>query len=443
MGDPTVAAYWLPTACRERRLSIYGSPHSAVLELVKDQMATDAELPVLGRQFGDTDFFDLSRLGQSFQIIDPCRPPLPVLQTLPTRWAPAPPDPAAWDPTDEELRTYAREGRVLTSLVFWTGMIRETENLYAIADLLALTGLKAGLVLTVPSLTWRPSPLDLLTVPREQGGLYPNAEVLLGSCGTGVAIESLLTPGQLGAHLRRAREQLAAAGIPQAWWPRGWWATMDPPMERLPAWRRAKPVRWSRTARYGLQVRFHRSDRSAVGRVADTGPRPTAGPRQRLGRMLRGSPIEAFFEAYRPYEDFRPGPVVSELAATVHEAGFTYMLSKSGFGRLPEIVYQDGDFVALNYTAGRWDGWTPFETINDVSDLRRAETRLLRRQQPGWLLGTIDSCLWTFSGELWRAAPGLHEIARYVGRGGQSGRLINVVPRVLARYARIIASGIA
>jgi hypothetical protein len=165
--------------------------------------------------------------------------------------------------------------------------------------------------------------------------------------------------------------------------------------------------------------------------------------RQRLGRRLRGSPIEAFFEAYRPYEDFRPGPVVSELAATVREAGFTYMLSKSGFGRPPEIVYQDGDFVALNYTAGRWDGWTPFETINDVSDLRRAETRLLRRRQPGWLLGTIDSCLWTFSGELWRAAPGLHEIAGYVGRGGQSGRLINVVPRVLARYARIIASGVA
>ena len=45
------------------------------------------------------------------------------------------------------------------------------------------------------------------------------------------------------------------------------------------------------------------------------------------------------------------------------------MLTKSGFGKPPHIVYRDGDFVALNYTAGQWDGWTPFETINDVRDL--------------------------------------------------------------------------
>ena len=60
------------------------------------------------------------------------------------------------DPDDEQLLAWAREGRVLVSLVFWTGMIRETENLYALTDLLAMSGLQAGIVLTVQSLTYRP-----------------------------------------------------------------------------------------------------------------------------------------------------------------------------------------------------------------------------------------------------------------------------------------------
>jgi hypothetical protein len=116
------------------------------------------------------------------------------------------------------------------------------------------------------------------------------------------------------------------------------------------------------------------------------------------------------------------------------------MLTKSGFGGPPAIQHRDGDFVALNYTAGRWDGWTPFETVNDVVDLRRAERRLTTGRQPGWLLGTVDSCLWTFSGELWHAAPRLAAIADFAVSGGASGRLVNVTPRVIARYARMIES---
>lgn len=155
--------------------------------------------------------------------------------------------------------------------------------------------------------------------------------------------------------------------------------------------------------------------------------------------MVRDSRLSHVFEAYRPYERFEPGPVDPQLARTVQEAGFSYMLSKSGFGRPPHTVWSDGDFVAINYTAGQWDGWTPFETVNDVHDLRQAERKLLASGQPGWLLGSIDTCLWAFSGELWRRAPGLASIARHVAGGGVSGRLINVTPRVVARYARIIA----
>jgi hypothetical protein len=438
-GDPVLASYWLPTACRERRAIIFGTPQSRVLELLRDGLRTSLEPAVLGRQYDDSDFFTLSGLGRSLQVVDPGRPPLPVLAAYPPRWSPAREDPAAEDPDDDQLRAFAREGRVLVSLVFWTGMIRETENLYALMDLLAMTGLSAGLVLTVQSLGYRPSPLDLLSVPRSQGGVFPGVEVLLGSCGTGAAIESLLSPEQLGSHLRAAREELERLELPRRWWPTGWWATMDAPLTPLPRWRRPMPVRWTGSAPYLVQLRF----RSHDGEVVDGGEPPgtgthAAGWQERLRGRIRDSRLKGFFSAYRPYESFGPGPLAPELALTVKEAGFSYMLSKSGFGRRPRLVHRDGDFVALNYTAGRWDGWTPFETVNDVADLRRAERYLLGRGRPGWLLGGIDSCLWAFSGELWEAAPRLAAIARFAAHGGASGRLVNVPPRVVARYARLL-----
>ena len=120
-------------------------------------------------------------------------------------------------------------------------------------------------------------------------------------------------------------------------------------------------------------------------------------------------------------------------------AGLEYMFTKSGFQSLPEVKYMDREFVALNYTSGQWDGWTPFETINDVTDLRKSEKFLLRRRKPGWIVSTIDTCLWTFGGEFWRRGHRLFEIARFCAEGGQSKRLVNVRPHTVARYARIVA----
>jgi hypothetical protein len=94
----------------------------------------------------------------------------------------------------------------------------------------------------------------------------------------------------------------------------------------------------------------------------------------------------------------------------------------------------------LNYTTGQWDGWTPFETINHLSDLVETEKKITRSGKPGWMVGTIDTCLWTFSGEVWKRGPGLHDIARFCSGGGRTGRLVNVRPGTIARYARVIAN---
>ena len=141
---------------------------------------------------------------------------------------------------------------------------------------------------------------------------------------------------------------------------------------------------------------------------------------------------------YRPYEHFAPGELRPDIVEAARGAGLRYLFSKAGFGEPPRALSVDDRFIAMNYTAGRWDGWTPFETINSLHDLRSAEKRLLARREPGWLVGTLDSCLWTFTGPIWQRGAALHAMAIYLAGGGDSGRLINVTPRVVARYARRI-----
>jgi hypothetical protein len=466
LADPAVVSAWLPEAWRQRRLAIYGKPQRAVIDRLEDELGASGKV-VLGRQYEDGDFFALSALGLPFQLIDPVRPPFPVLRLAPYAWTSDSTDPAdagvyGREPSDDQLRTWAEQGRVLVSAIFWTGMIRELENLPRLVDLVALTGMKGGLALTTAALEYQPDgPLEMLRVPLERGGVFPCLEMLLASCGEGAAIESLLPEGRLAEHLRVANDTLDRLGVPAGWRPRGWWSTMDPAMVPLPGPRLPATLAANQHPPF-VRVRYAaRATGHGVGAASAAGPAvgmtvgdapvgetpagetpvgeaPRPGLRRRVGDWARGRGLGDVLAPYRPYEFFAPGPFRAEVAAAVGGAGLSYLFSKAGFGRPPTVLHEDAAVIALNYTVGHWDGWTPFETINDVEDLRGAERRLLAAKRPGWLVGTLDSCLWAFSGSIWGRAPGLHAIGGFLARGGDSGRLINVTPHVVARYARVI-----
>jgi hypothetical protein len=63
---------------------------------------------------------------------------------------------------------------------------------------------------------------------------------------------------------------------------------------------------------------------------------------------------------------------------------------------------------------------------------------LLSQKRPGWLVGTLDTCLWAFTGPIWSHGAELRQMAEFLARGGDTGRLINVTPHVVARYARLL-----
>ena len=137
---------------------------------------------------------------------------------------------------------------------------------------------------------------------------------------------------------------------------------MDAPLERLPGKRRPKPLRLLSEPPF-VEIRYWQApdadedsgDRSADAPLPDARPpTPIARSRgmahdlyRRMRTAVRDSRARALFGAYRPYEQYEPGPLSPNIAATVQRHGFSYMLSKSGFGTEPRVLLQSGPFVVL------------------------------------------------------------------------------------------------
>jgi hypothetical protein len=428
LGDPDLIAAQLPLAVRLRLLPLYGRPQTAVLARCAHLVERSTE-PVYGRQYDDRDFFELARLGHGLQVVDPA-PPFDSACSLPapTLSGTAAPD----EPDDAQLRRWAEGGRVLCTLLFWAGMVRELDCLPTVVDVVAATGVSAGLVLTVDSVTnGTERALDLLATSVEAGGVHGRLEVLAGSTGRGVAAEALLPAGSLATHLAGARADLERRLGPGLA-PRGWWPLLDTtlvPHARPPvAWQAGRPV-----------VRFSPRGEGAEEQdgIPPTDERGTVDLRRVAGAALRRSGMMRFFEATRPFDDVRPGATNPAVIDAVAEAGFSYLWTKASFGT-PAVPARRGDVVALSFTAGRWDGWSPFYTVAASEDLARAERRLLRGGKPGWVASTVDTPLWGMSGEILAQGHRLYDLASFAANGGRSGRLVNTTPHVVARYARLL-----
>jgi hypothetical protein len=429
LGDPALVAAQLPRARRLRLLPLYGQPQTEVLERA-GEVVRRAREPVFGRQHDDRDFFALARCGHGLQVVDP-DPPFDAVAGF-TR-VPSPAQ-ATDEPDDAQLERWADERRVLVTLLFWAGMIRELHCLPALIDLVAITGLRAGLVVSDQTLEHGAGAgLSLLATAPGRGGVLGRLEPLLGSTGSGVAAESLMPPGTLARTLAEARSRVAAH-LPEELVPRGWWPLLDTGLvsrRRRPlAWRGRRPV-----LTFTPRGEVTAGDRSAAEQPA----RPRRGDlRSSVGATARALPLGSLLEARRPFDGVRPGESDDHVVDAAAAAGFSYMWSKAGFGR-PRIVARRDQLVALAFTAGNWDGWSPFYTAGSQRDLVRAERRLQGSRRPGWLATTIDSPLWALPGELWVRATRLHGMAELVAGGGRSGRLVNVTPNVVARYARLLA----
>lgn len=412
LGDPHLVAAQAAKAARLRLLPVHGRPQVDVIDEL-DDLVRGASEPVYGRQWDDRDFFALARAGRGLQVVDP-PPPFDSAAALAALAAPAAAGGAAVadEPTDSELEAWAADGRILTTLLFWVGMIREADCYPALVDLLAATRLRAGLIVTVDAITHAPpSALSLLGAPAGRGGVLGQAELLAGSTGFGVAAEAELPDGVLARTLTDARRQFADL-LPPSLQPRGWWPLLDTTMQPHPV---------PRVGRRGWRPFVYLTPHRSV-----------------VNAIVHRTKAYRFTDERRPYDHVRPRELAPAVASAVKGAGFDHMWTKASFGA-PRIAHTDGEFVALPFTAGNWDGWSPFYTVSSVADLTLAERNLTATSRPGWLVSTVDSPLWLLSGERQRHGSWLHAAAARIVAGGRSGRLVNTTPSVIARYARLLA----
>ena len=421
LGDPELVAAQLPKAARLRLLPLYGKPQTEAIRAAARSFEHAAG-PVYGRQYDDRDFFELGSHGLGFQLLDPGPPFDAAPADSPAARPLLPPD----EPDDDQLRSWADERRVLVSLLLWSGMVRELDCLTGLIDVLASSEARAGLVVTTPALEHGRPLFDPISARPAEGGLGGRLEILLASAGDGVCAETLMPGDTLATTLRRARERAETLlGLPV----RGWWPLMDAPLTSGAS---------RRFARRGRRPVLLFTPRGHSGAAEVPVRRPSRDLRTVARSAVHATRLEGLFDERRPFESERPGPLAVSVAQQVRDSGFEYMWTKAGFGE-PDIAHRDGDFVALTLTAGRWEGWSPFYTLTETRDLGRAEAKLLRRKKPGWLAGTIDAPLWALSGEILRHGPELLSMAQFVAAGGRSGRLVNVTPNVIARYARLLA----
>jgi hypothetical protein len=371
----------LPWCCHNDAIAV--SETSVITNLKEEGAKLDDETNVLfGRQTAEEDILEISRKNYCFQIVDPGRPLFPTISQKKGKFYEPKQSYFDREPTDHELQLFADEGKILSSILFWCPDLRHVECLYRLFDLVSITNAKIGIGITAHYYQFNFHPLQLINIPLECGGVYPNVEPLLCSCGLGVASEAegFMTYETLLSNLRTAR-RIVSEVTGEKFLPKGCFPFLD--------------IKTSNHLDILLRRPF-------VRRVA------------------------------------RPNNYVNErFMEALTKSGFEYVVSLSSLGK-PEVTFRKENFLAINYTAGQWTGVSPYVVIDSAENLKSAEKVIARSGKPGWILSAIDSPLWLYSKPVWRSGHKLWEIINYMKTIGVSKKLVNVTPHTIARYAKTL-----
>lgn len=373
-GDPAALACRVPAEVRRRSVPVFAPCAWKGRGEIAFSGYTESESPLApyaaqlacalgnrvieGRQTADGDIFLWSRSGCSVQVVDPYRPTFPCVSRLPQFWA-EDARPADDDPSDEQLREWARKGMVLTTLLWHSGEVAHNEAMLNVIEYAQVHRFKMGVAVHAQRYETCPQLWELLRVPVDRGGAAELIEPVLHSAGLGVAVESNYPPELLTRDLREARERIArVAGSRNV--PVGYYAFMDSDLETC------------------------------------TTERP-------------------------------------DVWKAVADAGLDYFVSSARPGN-PRVLSQDG-ITVINQTFRTVEGSSPFVRVTEAVDLQRGPGT----PGPGWRIGVLDSPVVAFSPYIWERGRKFIELAEQLKTGACSGWFVNVKPRVIARYARIIA----
>ncbi|HCE43033.1 MAG TPA: hypothetical protein DET40_05760 [Lentisphaeria bacterium] len=367
-ADPAAVHAQIATLCREDRIAVYENKNKILPKDVvysayteeKTKIADDVirlaeeigNRVLVGRQTGDGDLFAWSKAGLCLQIMDPNRPAFPVVTNVPHRWHKA--GKGIWDdePDDETLLKYAKEGKILSTLMWHSGEMAHNEAMLSLFDLILFTGVKMGFGVHAARYETCPQMWELLSVPKSKGGVLGHAEPVLHSGGMGVLAEVNCPPKILGEHCKDSLSRIRR--IAGEFSPRGYYAFMDSDLPTL----------------------------SFVNKTV--------------------------FKA-------------------VNEAGMEYFISSATPGR-NRIVHRGKRFTVINQSCRVVQPASPFVRITTADDLETYP-----HARPGWMIGTLDAPVIAFAPYIWKHGSRFMQLIDKI-----KNNYVNVLPRTIARYARIL-----
>jgi len=284
--------------------------------------------------------------------MDPNRPPFPIVASVKHRWHKG--QAGIWDeePDDATLLRYAKEGRILSTLLWHSGEMAHNEAMLELFDLISFSGVKMGFGVHSARYKTCPQLWELLSVPKSKGGVLGYAEPVLHSGGMGVLAESECPPEALKGHCERALAEIGE--IAGQFRPKGYYAFMD-------------------------------SDLPTLSRVN-----------------------EGAFDAVR-------------------DAGLEYFISSTSPGR-NRVLRCDSRMLAFNQSCRVVHPASPFVRITTSEDLQTSP-----HSCPGWMIGTLDAPVIAFAPYVWRHGERFMKLVEAI-----KGNYVNVLPRTVARYARLL-----
>lgn len=207
-SDPVLTSYWLPWLCRHKKLAVYEPLMEHVRSEMRDLVLSSNDKIIYGRQSSDRDITELSKGDITFQIMDPGRPPFPIMEEAKYQMYQPEKNYYEFEPDEDTLKSFANERKILCTFLFYCPDIRHVEVLPRILELATLTKMKMGLAITAQWYHMVPEILEMINIPLENGGVFPNVEPLLCSAGMGVGVEAegFLKETTLRKHLKEAKQ---------------------------------------------------------------------------------------------------------------------------------------------------------------------------------------------------------------------------------------------
>jgi hypothetical protein len=247
-GDRDAIWSMLGYLCNENYIALYGNLQKKNLREIKVSAYTEeyssactftGELAnrlgnpvIVGRQTGDGDIFEWSRAGLCIRIMDPNRPAFPSVGGIFHPWQRRKGGWGYMEPDDAELERYAREGKILATVLWHSGEMAHNEAMAQLVDLSAMTGVKMGIGVHAARYETCPQLWELINVDVESGGVRGRIEPVVHCGGMGVMVEYTAKAGSIAKFCKQSMEKISDIAGNDAL-PHGYLAFLDSDLETL------------------------------------------------------------------------------------------------------------------------------------------------------------------------------------------------------------------